>query len=99
MYGEHVTDGDVRLYLSKRERNKQRPHKRGDFPPDDSFDRPQTFLKLAPAFREVVCECPATALLAALLQRVLSQAGVLVLRVAAGATSYDPAVHTFSVLP
>lgn len=63
LYGEHVTDGDVRLYLSKRERNRQRPSKRGDFPADDSFDRPQTFLKLAPAFREVVCEWPGAAML------------------------------------
>jgi hypothetical protein len=54
LYGEHVTDGDVRAFLAKRARNAARPRRRGDFPPDDAFDRPQTFAKLAPGFREAL---------------------------------------------
>jgi hypothetical protein len=61
-YGPHYADADVRLYLKKREfnseeqRKKSRASRRGGFPYDDSFDKPETFLKLSPQFQEVVCK-------------------------------------------
>ena len=65
-YGPHYADADVRLYLKKREFNSQqqmnrsRAFRRGGFPFNDSFQRPETFLKLSPSFQEVVCKWEGT---------------------------------------
>lgn len=57
MYGPFYADTDVRLYLKKREQNaaKSRGVSRGGFPMDDSFDKPQTFLKFSDKFQQRIC--------------------------------------------
>ncbi len=56
LLGPHYADTDVRLYLAKRRRDADKRRRRGGFPFDDSFERPETYLKLGEAFRAQVCE-------------------------------------------
>lgn len=53
-YGPYYKSLDVRLFLKKRQLNQKRDRKAG-FPPDDSFDKPETFFKFSTAFQQVIC--------------------------------------------